>query len=402
MIALGDQRVDGGLIENMNSPMQYACLAPYINDARDAQAMHFPSSVEVPALPQDREVQVDSNATTLAATQLLSKAQQRPEIMLQLFGKSLHPLQDSFAHRGVPDFGDVPSTYMRCAARLSMSAPKDRQKGNYHTAEVTYLWPNDVLRMARETYEFLLKYPDLDRTKRVGARWESISSQIVTFSAAKTKAQKAAWFRHRGITDVSFLDGISLKDGSGWTAVRWAGRRLPAFTSDGMNQRSAHPLIVQFYRAFLDDWLTGGATVGKLAKYLKKNATHPRQMADPSLELQLWAWRLRDHGAAIPFLFGESNGEVAKPNIATIMRRPGAIATYTKITDAVLPVLQEGEAPSPILPFLVLEISKASSELPRAVALVRLRDAPYETVAIGAESIDGEWAITNVWSTFDY
>ncbi|WP_233852941.1 hypothetical protein [Paraburkholderia sp. HD33-4] len=263
-------------------------------------------------------------------------------------------------------------------------------------------WPQDVLQLARATYEMLSIYPAVDGKKRRAAAWESISSQIASFSSAKTKAQKAAWFSSHGISDTTFLDGVSLRDGPGWLPVRWNGPKLPDLTSKGQAQHGADPVLVQFYRTFLDEWLTGAAKPGMLRKSIGEDTTLNRDPSEMPLELRLWLWRLRDHGAAIPFLFEKSGSRVNLAAALALTKHAGAFAEYRTINEAVLPLMVEGDAPSPVLPFLIYEVSQAQPQPRRAVALLRLRDAPYETVAIGASNTGGHWTITSVWSTFDY
>jgi hypothetical protein len=400
-IALGDQRVDGGLIENMKSQLQYACFSAYAEDARAAQALHFPSNASVPVPAARRAVMPDSAQASISTERLLTASRGKSGFMLQLFGKSLHPLQDAFAHQGVPSVLSIPVAGVQCDARLSMSAPAERQLKSYHDAEITSNWASDVVRMARATYDALLRYPAVDGRKRIPSQWDSVSVQIDSFSRGTTKVEKATWFKTRGFTDVSFLDGISLPDGRGWVPVRWDGRKLPDIKATVLPQQGVDPQVLDFYHAFLSEWLTGIAKVGKLARFIKDDEAKLNSPNLP-LELKLWLWRLRDHGAAVPLLFDESGSRRVRVAALALTRRPDAFAQFSKIPDAVLPLLIESDAPSPILPFIVFELSKSAAEGRRAVAILRLLDAPYETVAVVAEQTGGQWAITSIFSTFDY
>lgn len=407
-IALGDQRVDGGLIENTKSQLQYACLAPYSEDAMEVQALHYPSMVKVPAPAAQRVVKAGGEASIALAKTLVSSAEGKAGFMLQLFGRSLHPLQDSFAHQGTP--ATLPSdAVVVCDEKLSMNAVGDRRNAGSHPAELTMYAPETASTMAQVTYEYLIKYPRVEGHRRSPETWDAIAPELAQFTSGSTKSQKAVWFKSHGIGDTSFLDGTSLPDGTGWNPVRWGGKKMPVLGNSVSTQAGIDPGVLQFFNSFFSAWLTGSTAPDVLSHF-----TSSKVQSDPktgrlartppaSLVLKLLAWRLRDHGTAAMLLARLDAGDrKVASEIGAWAQKPTSTEHFVHISDAVLPILVEGYKPSPLLPFVIFQRSKANDTNEQAVAVVKLRDAPYETVGIVATRIGDRWQITGIRSTYDY
>lgn len=405
-IALGDQRVDGGLIENMKSQLQYACLAPYQEDAAEVQALHYPSAVVVPAPASQRAVVGGDSAASALADRLVASAADKAGYMLQLFGRSLHPLQDSWAHEGTPSVRQF-DVGLACDPQLSMDASKDKNGSGPRSAELTMFSPEAVAAAAHATYGYLVKYPLIQHRTRVAMEWSAVAPELALFSAGSTKSQKASWFRRHGINDVSFLDGTSLPDGAGWTPVRWAGRSLPVLPSSVSTQFGIAPDLLSFYNSFFSAWLTGKGDSQSLAKFLTigtRSGTGKVKGAGPltELERQLQLWRRRDHGNALLLLAGSAETGRKETRRVKGAQEDASVERFTRVSDGVLPIMIEGNAPSPILPFVVYRMPSASNANPRAIALVKLIDAPYETVGVVSEKVDENWHVVHIISSVDY
>ena len=57
---------------------------------------------------------------------------------------------------------------------------------------------------------------------------------------------------------------------------------------------------------------------------------------------------------------------------------------------------------SPLLPFIVRKAPPSSAGLERAVAIAKLRHAPYDTVGIVAEQAAGNWKVISIVGTVDH
>ena len=396
-VALANQRLDAGSVEYMASPLQFACLARFAPGAMDAQARHYPSESRVPADVQSRPVVPGGVPALSQVGAALRRAEGgKAAFMLGEFGRSLHSLQDSWAHRGLPSVPNWSHHGIECDARLAMAAPLDRGAPSSHAANLTWRWPADVEEMARTTYQQMLRYPKVHGSPRQAAPWEQVRQALPAFSGARTKSAKSDWFVANGISDTSFLDGISLPDGPTWKAVRWKGRRDIPTPQPPAAQPGVEADLVGFYTRFLTDWLT---TPPLEKRWLPALAATAGRKPDAALVDQLMGWRLRDHGA---YLALESQPHSAGRS-PSLHRNSAAFEVFQSLNGAVLPIVMEGSKPSPILPFLVFPLPPASDENQRAIALLKLLDAPYDTLGVIAEKrAASSWKITSVISSADY
>lgn len=396
-MALANQRLDAGSIEYMTSPLQFACLSRFAPAAMDSQAYHYPSERKTPSHAQARPVLAGGPASqTLVDAALKRAGGGKAPFMLGEFGRALHALQDSWAHRGTPSIPDWSRYGIECDAELSMAAPLDRGTPQGHAAELTWRWPADVEEMAKATYAQMQKYPTIHGVRRTALPWEQLKPALADFIGARTKRAKADWFASNGVADSSFLDGTSLPDGPGWKAVRWNGRRdiptpAPPTALSGVSQD-----LVDFYAGFFNDWLT---TLPVDKRWLPALASGRTGQPDDALVNQLIGWRLRDHGS---YLALEAQRQVAHGSSPRLRQR-ASFDVFKSLNDAVLPLIVEGDKPSPIQPFLVFALPGSRDGTQRAVALIKLLDSPYDTLGVLSEKQDGRgWRITGLISSRDY
>lgn len=396
-IAVANQRLDAGSIEYMTSPLQYACLSRFAPDATDAQMRHYPSEHKVPDGAQSRPVVPGgAPALSLVDTALHRADGGKAAFMLGEFGRSLHALQDSWAHQGTPSIPDWSRYGIDCDARLAMAAPLDRGTPSSHAADLTWRWPADVEAMARSTYTQMLRYPKINASSRQAAGWDEVRQALPAFISARTKRAKADWFVANGIADTSFLDGTSLPDGPAWKAIRWKGRRDIPTPQPPTTQSGVEPDLVNFYTRFFSDWLTTSPVEKRWLPALSPSASH---QPDGTLVDQLLAWRLRDHGA---YLAREgASRQASRP--ALPLRNRAAFEVFKSLNDAVLPLIVESDKPSPVLPFIVFALPGSSDGSQRAVALIKLLDAPYDTLGVLSEKRSGSsWKVTGLLSSVDH
>jgi hypothetical protein len=204
-IALGNQETDDSWVTN---PLHTAVAACFKRDAAasaSAQSHHFPSRFGAPNEPAIRSVtpgEVWHEGSKLPRPVIIKES----EATYRSLGRYLHAFQDTWSHRGQPD---VPLWGLRwaCDPRYAWGHPKARGGWACHTADYTFEWQQtEALPMARATYEEL-----------VGARghssnlaWVNLEKKISEFSSAKSKNEKARWFRSEGFTQRSFLKKTSL------------------------------------------------------------------------------------------------------------------------------------------------------------------------------------------------
>lgn len=396
-MALANQRLDAGSVEYMASPLQFACLARFAPDAADFQARHYPSEDKVPTGAPNRPVTPGgAEALALVGAALRRADGGKAAFMLGEFGRSLHALQDSWAHRGVPSVPDWSRFGIDCDPGLAMAAPLDRGTPSSHAANLTWRWPVDVEDMAKATYAQMLRYPQTHGSPRPARPWEQVRQALPAFSGARTKSAKSDWFVANDIADTSFLDGISLPDGPAWKATRWKGRRDVPTPVPPQAQHGVDADLIGFYTRFFTDWLT---TSPIEKRWLPALAAEPKRQPDAALVEQLMGWRLRDHGA---YLAQEGQPRQAgRPSPRH--RDRSAFEVFGSLNDAVLPAIRAGHKPSPILPFLVFPLPDADDASPRAVALIKLLDAPYDTLGVIAEKREASgWKVTGLVSSADY
>ncbi len=396
-IAIANQRLDAGSIEYMTSPLQFACLSRLAPDAVDNQARHYPSESKVPSHTQTRPVVPDGPTTQ----SLVEAARQRAgggkaAFMLGEFGRSLHALQDSWAHKGIPSAPDWSRYGVECDANLAMAAPLDRGTPQSHAADLTWRWPADVEAMAKSTYAQMLKYPSINGARRTAVPWEQVQPALAAFASTRTKRAKADWFAANGVTDTSFLDGTSLPDGPTWKAIRWKGRRDIPTPAPPTAQSGVDKALIDFYTGFFSDWVTTSPVDKRWLSALASGRTHA---PDDALIDQLLGWRLRDHGT---YLALDGQPQSAR-GASSPLRKRASFAEFKSLNDAVLPLIVEGDKPSPILPFVVFALPDSVDGNKRAVALIKLLDAPYDTLGVLAEKPNGSaWKITGLISSADY
>jgi hypothetical protein len=409
IIATGDQRVDSGDVQYVDLGLMYACLGKDDVGARRAGAFHYPSSGHVPGLPELRFVTPGGDAArrfALAATKI--PAEQARYRLYQL-GEALHILQDSWAHQGIPDIPQSLEPFIRCDATRAWGHPIARGGWNSHKADLTMYWPTDTVSMAKATYEVLAQYPEAEGGKRTPRSWDEIRPALSRFVAASTKTEKKNWFVAQGVTDVSFLDGISLPDGPNPLDLTWPGRKLPPLKTVQSRQRDIPVEVLNFYGRFLGRWLSAtdfeavaaefGADTGKAGK---RNVS-PIHLSRAELAGRLRAWRMRDHGRVAEIAHSlQPLTASQRATLAEIGKTSVAYARYDSPASGLFPLLPRGSKASPPLPFFVGMQAAAKGKSLRAIAVAKFRHAPYDTVAVVAEKLDGRWRVVSIRSAVDH
>ena len=406
-IATGDQRVDSGDMQYVDLDLMYACAGKDDIGARRAGEHHYPSSGSLPAAPEMRTVTPGGDAAKKPALDATKVPADQARYRLYKLGEALHALQDSWAHQGIPDIPQSSDASFVCDPLRAWGHPKARGGWNSHKADLTLYWPTDTAAMAKATYDILTQYPVPAGVKRTPRAWEQIRPALARFIAAATKAEKKNWFVAEGITDVSFLEGISLPDGPQPLELNWPGRKLPPLDSMQSRQHETSTDLLNFYSRFFARWLSGIDFEAMAVEFGADPPQRGKRMSATARQTELAArlrvWRMRDHGRVAEIAHAlQPLSAKQRATLAEIGRKPNAYAQYRSPAEAFFPLLPRGKEVSPLLPFFVSTAAAGKSRNPRAIAVAKLRHAPYDTLAVAAEKIGGRWHVISIASVVDH
>jgi hypothetical protein len=204
--AAADQSMDEGKSAPAPWGVVHILIVNDVTDSNLVRQHHFPSDKVEPASPEDRAVAPDSPSATLGVRNAVNNSAdgRAKEGQLWDLGVSLHPLQDSWSHQGIPDIPFRPVYELR--PQLSYGHPCLRGGWSSHDADLTYLHVDDTIAMADRMYSYLTDYlshrPDL--RVRPSANWNDLKPRVEAFAHAASKQAKDAWFR--GDPNVPFAD----------------------------------------------------------------------------------------------------------------------------------------------------------------------------------------------------
>jgi hypothetical protein len=402
-IATGNFRVDSGLMSTLVLLPQYACVASDLAVAREVQERHYPSKVKVPADRKARAVEAGSPAASEPLTKTLQQAKGHEAQYLGLLGAALHPLQDSWAHAGVPAVPAFGS--LNCDAELAAQPPV-RGNGGPHAADLTFVSPSSTVAMAKATFEALTAFPNVKGEKRTAHDWPTLQPAVQLFAQARTKTAKRDWFVKQGMVDTAFLQGVTLPNGSNPGPLNFDGRLLPQLAQGASLQHGVPPDAREFFDRFLARWLANESVESVVADFAKKKVESSKgSTASSSLAAQLTTrlkvWKLRDHGTSArlahlsrPF----TAKEIAQVNA---MGKEPAANVAVAVEQAFFPLVTGGPAPSPLLPYILHLLPGQDASAPRAIAIARLMHAPRDTIGFLAEKSASGWTLVDLVSVVD-
>jgi hypothetical protein len=413
-IALGDQRVDSGDVQFTDLLSLYACNAHDVGAADAVRAHHFPSTKGVPNPPEDRVVEAGGPAARKPLDDVLHAASGHETYLLYKLGEALHVLQDSWSNQGIPSVPSVSSTWFACDASLTWAEPTARGGWASHRSDLTALWPGDAMAMAAATYEALGRYPPDSGATRSAKPWAELAPQLDGFVRATTKTAKADWFVAHGITDVAFLDGINLPDGTRPFTAIWSGRHIPPLTAFASGQHGVDPGLLHFFDDFFgrwissDDFQTVAAAFASSAAPRDHAATAGRSDPDAPIDrrqlaARLKLWRMRDH-SSVADLAHQPQPLSARQLAAvdTAAAKPGALMHAASTELAVLPLLPNTPEAAPLLPYWVRRLAGTEGLAERAIATIKFRHAPYDAVEVLAVKTSQGWKVTAISATVEH
>lgn len=396
ILATGNARVDSGRMDSLELNLELACTGRHPQEAAEVQARHYPAGTAIPAAPAERAVQPGSREARAPMADLLARSAGKEELLLMQFGGTLHVLQDSWSHAGVPGTA-APGAGLRCDPAHDSSHPATRGGPGSHDADLTHRHPQDVLPMAEATYRALTGYPVLRGQQRKPAPWASLTGPLEAFAQARTKTAKRAWFVAQGVADTGFLEGVSLPDGPDPGPLEFTGRHLPTLKTLASTQHETPADVLSFYERLLTRWLSP-EPVTAVAREFAPAATPALRR---ELAARLGLWKLRDHGSAAALL--HRKGTFGRAELAAAERligRPGALLAPAEPAALFMPVIPKARHASPVLAYIVRPLPGPGPE--RMLAMARMRHAPYDTIAWIIERAPQGWSLVDVVGTVDH
>jgi hypothetical protein len=409
-LATGDQRVDSRDMQYMDLVTDYACLRKSNESSALVGRRHYPSAGPVPGPPEQRVVVPGSEPAQEAALAFTKVSPAQATYLLYKFAETLHAVQDSWSHQGVPDLPRPLDGALGCDATLAWAHPRSRGGWNSHKADLTHEWPADTVAMAKMTYDLLLQYPAIADAKRAPKGWAEIRPLLDGFIRAATKTEKKNWFVQQGIRDVSFLEGITLPDGAEVFDARWNEHKLLPLSTLQSTQHHIASDLLDFYSRFFIQWASTddfdalAETVGAPARSPARTSIEsPVAMARTELAARLRVWRIRDHGRVADLAHAPKPLTGAQRTaLASIAKSSNALARYSSPADAYFPLVVKGPEVQPLLGFVINMVKPSRAGNERAVATTRFRHAPYDTLVVLAERMDGTWHVVSLDAVVDH
>lgn len=339
-----------------------------------------------------REVQGGSaaaikQARLLADYKVTSTFTHEQKDHLLAFGRALHPLQDSWSHQGVPG---VP---WGCDPLIAWAHSDNRGGWKSHDADHTHRWPKDILEAARATYELLQDFLKRNPWSGSGSPrlWKTIEADIDAFSGAKTKTEKAAWFKSRKLPETTFLSSITLTDGTE-AFIPWFLQRVFPMLQLRIDVPSE---VSTLFDKFLSQWVTSTDYERLVSDYVDisrvaASAGLKKFGDDKSVALtMLRMWQMRDHGRVTALGHGDSNSKEGVgqfKDLAASVANPANHIKFKTLGEAMVPF---GSPTGPR--FIVVRPEGAPYS-----ALFQFRHTRYDVLVVGADRVGARWRIVSV------
>lgn len=366
--------------------------------SEEVQRIHFPGEGAVPGPPKQRAVKAGSTAARAELEAALQIPTDTPEHRLRRFGKSLHPFQDSWSHRGEPDSPfDFPAG---CDRDYSWGHPAARGGWRSHAADLTHRDPSSALAMAEATHGALCDYRRRVLGERCGPKFELLAPDVTELLRAGNKTDKAAWFRSRGFDDVRFLHATNVRDGGRPPPRHEPIRQTPAGPTQAPQSRSeALPRTpaADFMRRFFQAWMTRNDLDTVAEEWIALDGYRAdlghgavRRIGAVTAEAQLRLWRVRDHGAVESALDGHDLSSRVYSTIPERLRI--GEAPYPSLDAALLPLDADG------LPIASWMSTRHHDREQLLVGAARFRHAPGDLVIVVAGRVDGQFKVVTIES----
>ena len=139
---------------------------------------------------------------------------------------------------------------------------------------------------------------------------------------------------------------------------------------------------------------------------LKADAPRDRRLAAANLRqlsARMTLWKLRDHGAVADLAHSMVPlSEAQLRAVDRLGRDPAAFIRPAAPGDAVFALLAQGANASPLLPYVVRNLPPSPQGSARAIAILRLQHAPYDTLGWIAQRGAQGWGLVSVVAAVDH
>lgn len=364
--------------------------------SKEVRRIHFPSEGPVPGTPLERRVDAGSAPARSEHARLLAVPGKTDAANLESLGQSLHPLQDSWSHQGIPDSPFAPF----CDSRLSWGHPVLRGGFWSHDADLSHKNLKDAIAMADATWAALCEYQNKLHQRPCKRPFAELSPEVLELLQATTKTAKAKWFKDRGYAKPIFLYAISVPDGGDGVSHEPVDHARAALQARRKSDPAALPNTpeAEFMEAFFRDWMTEKNIASLAQKWIALGAYRgslgqgdPRPVDATSADVQLRFWRVGDHGSLQQSLEGTHQLITlagARPTPIPDAIRQGE-RSYQSLADALLPFDGTG------LPIVTWASSQPGGRV-LWIGAVRFRHAPSDLVFVVAERIGGAPRVVSI------
>lgn len=213
-IARQNELTDTGMLDAKHAMIWELCAWQDTKASDLVRAMHFRSQKAPPAEPPMRKVTDDSVYAEAQTRSIIFTADHENLKTLSSFGQALHGRQDAYSHAGQSD-----TFWPPCQTQWLWTHPIDRSvedKGGMfsHKADQTYKFPDKCLKAALKTYDLMLQFRSSMKFSADPKDPDDLKTSIGKFCEAKTKVEKAQWFKDERVPQGEAIAGnTSLADG---------------------------------------------------------------------------------------------------------------------------------------------------------------------------------------------
>lgn len=213
-IAGQDELTDTGMLDAKHAMIWELCVWQETGASEMTRAMHFRSKKAPPAEPPARLVTEDAVYAEAQARSIIVTPDHDNVKTQRSFGQALHGRQDAYSHAGQSD-----TFWPPCQTKWLWTHPVDTSDGDKggmfsHKADQTFTDADKCTRAALKTYDLMLEFRATMSLSTTPKLRGELTTPIRKFCEAKTKVEKAQWFKDEQVPQgEAIARNTSLADG---------------------------------------------------------------------------------------------------------------------------------------------------------------------------------------------